>query len=210
MTKDEFQREERYVVFKLSDIADYFYPSEISQLFRLSRTQQAQRAVNGKLPLECVVVESDWPEYEPTWKAIEARVMGAQPAPNVPEGASFIDTSQLEGVVSTEIVHSYPPPSGWLRAIDEALVVTHLGVANASDTYEQAKAKLDSLIGFHVDVATDPAVNGGWKLMPVEPTKEIYECFSAYDGTSYSNPFDFDDFSVDYGFALEAAPEANP
>lgn len=54
---------------------------------------------------------------------------------------------------------------GWLRAIDEALVVTHLGVANASDTYEQAKAKLDSLIGFHVDVATDPAVNGGWKLM---------------------------------------------
>ena len=86
MTKDEFQREERYVVFKLSDIADYFYPSEISQLFRLSRTQQAQRAVNGKLPLECVVVESDWPEYEPTWKAIEARVMGAQPAPSVPDG----------------------------------------------------------------------------------------------------------------------------
>ena len=86
MTKTEFQREERYVVFKLSDIADYFYPSEISQLFRLSRTQQAQRAVNGKLPLECVVVEKDWPEYEPTWKAIEARVTGAQPAPSVTDG----------------------------------------------------------------------------------------------------------------------------
>ena len=136
--------------------------------------------------------------------------VGAQPAPSVPEGVSFIDTSQLEGVVSTEIVHSYPPPSGWLRAIDEALVVTHLGVANASDTYEQAKAKLDSLIGFHVDVATDPAVNGGWKLVPIEPTQEIYECFSAYDGTSYSNPFDFDHFRVDYAFALEAAPEAKP
>lgn len=25
-------------------------------------------------------VESDWPEYEPTWKAIEARVTGSQPA----------------------------------------------------------------------------------------------------------------------------------
>ena len=50
----------------------------------------------------------------------------------------------------------------------------------------------------------------GYKLMPVEPTKEIYECFSAYDGSSYSNPFDFDDFSVDYGFALEAAQEAKP
>ena len=52
-------------------------------------------------------------------------------------------------------------PEGWLRAIDEALVTAHIGVANAHDTYEQAKAKLDSLIGFHVDVATDPAVNGG-------------------------------------------------
>ena len=52
-------------------------------------------------------------------------------------------------------------PEGWLRAIDEALIVAHIGVANAGDTYEQAKAKLDNLIGFHVDVATDPAVNGG-------------------------------------------------
>lgn len=80
----EFQREERYVVFKLSDVADYFYPSEISQLFRLSSTQQVMRERNGKPPLECVVVEKDWPEYEPTWKAIEARVTGAQPTPSVP------------------------------------------------------------------------------------------------------------------------------
>ena len=97
---------------------------------------------------------------------------------------------------------------GWLRAIDEALVVTHLGVANVSDTYEQAKAKLDNLIGFHVDVATDPAVNGGWKLMPVEPTEEVYQCFSAYDGTSYSNPFDRDEFVKDWREALAKATEA--
>ena len=59
-------------------------------------------------------------------------------------------------------------PEGWLHAIDEALVIAYLGVANESDTYEQAKAKLDSLIGLHVDMATDPAVNGGWKLVPIE------------------------------------------
>jgi len=59
-------------------------------------------------------------------------------------------------------------PGGWLRAIDEALVVTHLGVANAEDSYEDAKRKLDALIGWHCDVVTDPAVNGGWKLVPVE------------------------------------------
>ena len=64
-------------------------------------------------------------------------------------------------------------PEGWLRAIDEALVTAHIGVANAHDTYEQAKAKLDNLIGFHTDVATDPAVNGGWKLMPAVSTCEM-------------------------------------
>ena len=64
-------------------------------------------------------------------------------------------------------------PDGWLRAVDEALVTAHSGVANTEDTYEQAKAKLDNLIGFHVDVATDPAVNGGYKLVPAEPTLEM-------------------------------------
>jgi len=154
----EFVREERYIVFKMSDLGNSLKGDEIR---RLAREYAEQRRLKGKSPLECVVVEKGWFEYEPTWKAIEARVTGAQPAPSAPEGVSFIDTSQLEGVVSPEIVHSYPPPSGWLRAIDEALVVTHLGVANASDTYEQAKAKLDNLIGLHVDIAANPAVNGG-------------------------------------------------
>ena len=101
-------------------------------------------------------------------------------------------------------------PDGWLRAIDEALVVAHIGVANESDAYEEAKAKLNSLICFHVDVATDPAVNGGWKLVPIEPTETFYQCFSAYDGTSYSNPFDYDDFVKDWSEALAAALADKP
>ena len=76
----EFKREERYIVFKLSDVKKDFFPSEISQLLELYETQQSMRKQNGKPPLDCVVVESDWPEYEPTWRAIEARVTGAQPA----------------------------------------------------------------------------------------------------------------------------------
>ena len=133
-----------------------------------------------------------------------------KPVPSVPEGVSFIDTSQLEGVVSTEIVHSYPPPSGWLRAIDEALVVTHLGVANASDTYEQAKAKLDSLISFHVDIATDPAVNGGWKLVPIEPTEKMINegtCAATLPGPRY---IDSACAKQCWTNMLAAAPEAKP
>ena len=99
-------------------------------------------------------------------------------------------------------------PDGWLRAVDEALVTAHIGVANADDTYEQAKVKLNNLICFHADIATDPAVNGGWKLIPIKPTEYFYQCFSAYDGTSYSNPFDYDDFVKDWSEALAATPEA--
>ena len=179
---NEFMREERYIVFKVSDVEEHFTPGEKQQLARLVEVQRVGREEAGKPPLGCVVVESDWPEYEPTWKAIEARVTGAQPSSSIPEG--------------------------WFRAIDEALVSAHFGVASADDTYEQAKAKLDSLLGFHVDVATDPAVNGGWQLVPVNPTETFYQCFSAYDGTSYSNPFDRDEFLKDWRAALAQATEA--
>ena len=78
MTKTEFQREERYVVFKVSDLGNSLKGDEIR---RLAREYAEQRRLKGKEPLECVVVEKDWPEYEPTWKAIEARVTGAQSVP---------------------------------------------------------------------------------------------------------------------------------
>lgn len=78
----EFKREERYIVFKLSDVEEHFTPGEKQQLARLVEVQRAGREEAGKPPLECVVVESDWPEYEPTWKAIEARMTGAQPTPS--------------------------------------------------------------------------------------------------------------------------------
>lgn len=61
---------------------------------------------------------------------------------------------------------------GWLRAIDEALVTSHLGIAHPDDDYETAKKKLNALICWNIDVALDPATNGGWKLVPSEPTIE--------------------------------------
>lgn len=69
----EFEREECYIVFKLSDLGNSLKGDEIR---RLAREYAEQRRLRGKPPLECAVVESDWPEYEPTWRAIEARVAG--------------------------------------------------------------------------------------------------------------------------------------
>lgn len=60
-----FKRETRYAVIKLKDI-----------------NQNTQRQLHNfmedlEIPSrDCVVVESDWPEYEPVWKMIEARMTG--------------------------------------------------------------------------------------------------------------------------------------
>ena len=100
-------------------------------------------------------------------------------------------------------------PEGWLRAIDEALIVAHIGMANADDTYAQAKSKLDTLIGLHVDIATDPAVNGGWKLVPTAESRhpgihKMLNALHAVDNTPGASEWE------SYAAFLAAAPEAKP
>ena len=83
----EFTREERYIVFKLSDVERYLTDADRSHLAMMKNEIDAGRDCANKPPFKGLIVESDWPEYEPTWRAIEARVTGAQaqPAPSVPE-----------------------------------------------------------------------------------------------------------------------------
>lgn len=69
-----FQREERYTVLKISDVHEALDPDECSALIDLESKVAVYREVAGKKPLVCAVVESDWPEYEPTWEAIKRRV----------------------------------------------------------------------------------------------------------------------------------------
>lgn len=70
------EREIRYVVLKLTDIEKHLDDHQKSKLKAILFELEAGRSLDGKQPLECVVVESDWPEYELTWQAIEARVDG--------------------------------------------------------------------------------------------------------------------------------------
>lgn len=45
-----------------------------------------------------------------------------------------------------------PEPVAWLRAIDEAMVVHHVGIAEMSDDYETAKRKLNTLLAVVQDI----------------------------------------------------------
>lgn len=71
-----FVREPRYFVVKLTDARKHLSRAEWDTLRSLGSTVACGRKLAGKPLLQCVVVESDWPEYEPTWKAIEARMTG--------------------------------------------------------------------------------------------------------------------------------------
>ena len=74
-----FKREPRYLVFKLTDIQRYFCMRDGCELVELGNALAAARKKDGRPPFNAVVVESDWPEFEPTWAAIEKRMHAAQP-----------------------------------------------------------------------------------------------------------------------------------
>lgn len=73
------EREERYVVIKLSDIEKALELGHITQsnfttLEHILSKLWYSRAQCGKEDLKTVVVEHDWPEYEKVWKMLENRV----------------------------------------------------------------------------------------------------------------------------------------
>jgi len=72
----EFKRELRYIVMKWKDVDVYLSPEESETLLALSSKICKGRQTDGKIPFNAVVVEQDWPEFEPTWAAIEARMSG--------------------------------------------------------------------------------------------------------------------------------------
>lgn len=66
----QFKREDRYIVVKLSDLAKVpvnYHTALVQPLFSLQEHLPRR---------EFLVIESDWPEFEPTWSAIERRVTG--------------------------------------------------------------------------------------------------------------------------------------
>lgn len=71
---NEFKREPRYVVFKLSDIEKYLTAGEKDSLMCMGEEIAFGRKEDGQPPFNAVVVEQDLPGFEMVWAAIEARV----------------------------------------------------------------------------------------------------------------------------------------
>jgi len=70
----KFNREFRYIVFKLKDIDKYLTQEDKDTLMKIGYQIAEGRFDDNKPTFNAVVVEQDWPEFEPTWKAIEERM----------------------------------------------------------------------------------------------------------------------------------------
>jgi len=103
----EFTREDRYIVFKLSDVERYLTDADRAHLAMMKNEIDAGRDCANKPPFKGLIVESDWPEYEPTWKAIEARVTGAQPAPSVLEGYKLVPIEPTPTMITAALESSH-------------------------------------------------------------------------------------------------------
>ncbi len=68
------ERKNMYVVMKHTDIDSALSDSDKLLLSAILSKVERYRKEQGKDEFAAVVVEHDWPEYEPTWKAIETRV----------------------------------------------------------------------------------------------------------------------------------------
>lgn len=69
---NDFKREDRYFVIKRSDL-DKLSPLD-RDVVQSNLEHIAAILFDWDVPdRECLVIESDWPEYEPAWTAIEAR-----------------------------------------------------------------------------------------------------------------------------------------
>ena len=76
----EFQREKRYIVFKISDIDRCTTPDEVNALLdKVSSHVSAMRMRLNRPGRQYLVIEDDWPEYEVAWQMIQARMEGHAP-----------------------------------------------------------------------------------------------------------------------------------
>jgi hypothetical protein len=80
-----FKREQRYIVLKVKDTKDLTAGAKERLKKLISEIEDIQLTIRPTRPLECVVVESDWPEYETVWAMIQARMENKQaPRPPIP------------------------------------------------------------------------------------------------------------------------------
>lgn len=121
---DEFKREDRYIVIKRSDF-EKAGSQELSAFHNANHNLRKSLMGNGAIDRSYLVIESDWPEYEPVWAMIEARMTAATvpPAGDVEVlGYLWKTWHDLEPQVGARIASRGSEPDFVVELVDHAHV----------------------------------------------------------------------------------------
>ena len=112
-----FEREDRYIVIKRSDM-DRIPNQKVVHSFLGALGELSAHSV--RIPQrKFLVIESDWPEYEPAWKLIQDRVQGRpilDAAPATPAARWAVpDVSAMAKVLSDRVASAWcvDPEDNW-------------------------------------------------------------------------------------------------
>ena len=193
--RKQFKREQRYFVVKVKDAKEYLDAHQLEKLAEIADAISEGREKDGIPAVECVVVESDWPEYEQTRRAIEARMMGAQLAP------SIVGPVTATGYSNRFPLYAQPAPSvpdgvaeALQRLIENGAV---LGPSSSEDALLVARYRQHLL-------ACAPSVPDGYKLVPIVSTIEMDNAGADHCDGYWSTA------QAVWDAMLAAAPEAKP
>lgn len=126
-------REDRYIVIKRKDLdlVPASYRKDLVDPLPWLQVHLPER--------KCLVIESDWPEYEPAWRMIEARVNGAEQTPAVGDSIQWAELGLPLAVLKEAFTSR-----------DSAERVANMNVAGAItkafEEYQRIRAHVASLL----------------------------------------------------------------
>lgn len=105
--QEPFKREDRYIVIKRKDL-DRLSP--IDRDVVVSNLEHISAILFGwNVPdRECLVIESDWPEYAQAWASIEERVTGQPAAQHQGEPVAWATDREIQALRGGNIASMYP------------------------------------------------------------------------------------------------------
>lgn len=176
----EFQREDRYLVLKRKDLDKL--PADART--DVSRLLTYLNGFNVG-PIDCVVVERDWPEYEAVWKMLADRVQAQRKGQVPPKDPPHYSSG---GLVPPKVVKVAP-----VNSAPALLAQAKKHMDDRAATYDKPDGErsmaqtVDIFNRFHGTSLTEAQ---GWHFMQVLKdvrlfTRDGYHADSAEDGIAY-------------------------
>lgn len=193
----EFKREERFIVIKRKHLsAESRTHDSLEQELRVWLDRHLVPTS------ECVVVESDWPEYETVWSMIAARIEGRLTPYQVLE-------QQVHALRQhkTDYIEAAEGTRRALEAEAQALREERDRIERNRDMWKgQCERQAEKLAALRARVV----VPDGYAIVPVELTRDMWVAVNKEDDRAYAGACDHGaQFDWLWKAAIDAAPRLN-